>query len=520
MGTIKILWADDEIELLKIPIMFLEEKGYHVMTTNNGLDAIEAVKKNTFDIIFLDENMPGMTGLETLTKIKRINPTVPIVMITKSEEEDIMEEAIGSKIDGFLIKPVNPKQILHSIKKNVEEKHLITKKTNSAYQTEFGKLGIQINDNLNFDDWKKLYKKLVYWEIELSQSTDQAMMEVLQMQKSDANTSFAKFIKKNYFQWFDPKTQEKPLLSSNLLRNKVFPLLNQKRKTVFILLDNFRFDQWKTFEPYISEFYKVVEEDIYYSILPTATQYSRNAIFAGLMPTEIEKLYPDLWLNDEEDGAKNQYEEEMLGKQLSRVGLNVRYHYDKILNVRAGQKIVENIKDLLNYDFIVLVYNFIDMLSHARTEVEMIKELAFDEKAYRSLSLSWFLNSSLIQVFKELADKNVDIVISTDHGSIMVNNPIKVIGDKQTSTNLRYKNGKNLNYNYKEVFAVTDPSKAHLPLSHISTSYIFAQNNDFFAYPNNYNYYAKFYKNTFQHGGVSLEEMLIPVIHLKSKNAE
>lgn len=517
MREIEILWVDDEIDLLKPHIIFLESKGYKLETANNGYDAIELVKEKTFDLVFLDENMPGLTGLETLSKITDIRTGIPIVMITKSEEEYIMDEAIGSKIADYLIKPVNPKQILMAIKKITDKQRLVSEKTTSNYQSEFGKLGLQINDSLTAEEWKNTYKKLVYWELELEQSEGQQMDEVLQMQKNDANNSFIKYVRRNYEDWFLADSDDKPTMSPSIFKEKVFPSLQKQDKVVTILIDNLRYDQWKTLEPLISQFYTVKEEDLFFSILPTATQYARNAMFAGLMPSEIEKLHPELWVNEDDEGGKNQFEEELMKKQMARAGVNASFFYDKITNIDKGRKLLQNASKILDHDFSVIVVNFVDMLSHARTEMEMIRELASDESAYRSITLSWFEHSTLFELLKTLADKKVKVNITTDHGTIRVHNPVKVTGDKNTSTNLRYKQGKSLSYNSKQVFEINNPQSVHLPRLNVSTSYIFAYNNDFFAYPNNYNHYVSYYKNTFQHGGISLEEMLIPFISLEPK---
>lgn len=517
MRKIRILWTDDEIDLLRPHIIFLREKGYEVETANNGSDALDWVKKEHFDIIFLDENMPGLSGLETLSQIKTISPNVPVVMITKSEEENIMDEAIGSKITDYLIKPVNPKQILLSLKKNVEQKRLVTQQTTSAYQMQFAQIGMRINDRLSFEEWKEIYRKLVHWELELSSSEDSAMDEVLAMQKNDANQAFCRFIRENYLHWFGKPLGQRPLLSTDIFRQKVFPLLNNGRKVFVLLIDNLRFDQWRVMSSVVSEYFRTDEEELYYSILPTATMYARNAMFAGLMPSEIEKLYPNLWEDDDNEGNKNEHEEELLLKQMLRLGRKEKLFFDKISNLKSGRKLVEDLSAILENDLSVMVFNFVDMISHARTEMDMIRELAGNENAYRSLTLSWFNHSSLLELLKELAGNDIRVVITTDHGTIRVDNPVKVIGDRETNTNLRYKLGRNLNYKSRQVFDVTNPRDAFLPSRNVSTTYIFAQNTDFFAYPNNFNYYANYFKNTFQHGGVSLEEMIVPLVTLSPK---
>ncbi|MCP9200658.1 PglZ domain-containing protein [Gramella sp. GC03-9] len=516
MSKIKILWVDDEIDLLKPHIMFLESRNYEVNTCKSGTEALELIETENFDIVFLDENMPGLTGLETLAEIKEKRETLPIVMITKSEEEYIMEEAIGSKIADYLIKPVNPNQILLSIKKNLDHSRLISEKTTSNYQQEFRKIAMDMSQVNSWEEWIELYQKLIYWEIQLEDIEDSGMFEILESQKLEANNQFFKYISKNYQGWFE-KSADAPVMSHTLFKKMVIPELKKDQPTLLVVVDNLRYDQWKTLEPIINTYYKKERESAYYSILPTATQYARNAIFSGLMPSEMEKLFPDYWKNDTEEGGKNNYESEFLAEQLKRLGKDLKYEYHKISSLKAGKKLVDSFKTQKANDLTVVVYNFVDMLSHAKTEMEVIKELASNDKSYRSLTQSWFKNSPLLEIIQKAQQSGFKLILTTDHGTINVKNPSKVIGDKNTSLNLRYKTGRSLTYDNKDVLAIEDPKSVHLPTINMSSSYIFAKEDLFFAYPNNYNHYVSYYRNTYQHGGISLEEVVIPFVVLNPK---
>ncbi|HEX9649234.1 MAG TPA: bifunctional response regulator/alkaline phosphatase family protein [Cyclobacteriaceae bacterium] len=518
MQRYNILWADDEIDLLKAHILFLDKKGYNVTPVNSGADAIDMCEKQNFDVVFLDENMPGMSGLQALNHIKSSKPNLPVVMITKSEEEHIMEEAIGAKIADYLIKPLNPNQILLSVKKILDNKRLITERTNISYQQEFRSIASAFNSELSHEEWIDIYKKLVFYELAINSSDNRDMAEVFDMQKTEANSNFVRFVSQNYESWLNDPASDKPLLSHQLMKKKVFPYLDKDRPIFFLVIDNLRYDQWKILEPVIQEYFTIEEEDYYYSILPTTTAYARNAIFSGMLPLEMANTYPQFWVGEDVEDGKNNFESEFLEKQLARNNLDLKASYVKIKHVNQGKQLVDTIPNLRANQLNAIVYNFVDMLSHARTDMAMIRELAPDESAYRSLTLSWFLHSPLLESLKKIAEMNARLIITTDHGTIRVKKPFKIIGDKNTNTNLRYKQGKNLGYDGRDILVCKKPEAFHLPKINVSTSYVFAVEDHFFAYPNNYNYYVNYYKDTFQHGGVSLEEMIIPIISLNSKN--
>jgi CheY-like chemotaxis protein len=512
-----VLWADDEIDFLKPQVKFLQEKGYIITTVTNGQDAIEKARENQFDLVFLDEQMPGLSGIETLIQIKSTHKHLPVVMVTKSEEESIMEEAIGAQISDYLIKPVKPQQLLLMLKKHLESKQLVSDKTAGQFRMDFQNIMTDINNCVDMRDWMDVYRRLVFWELELDQSAESGMHDVFVMQKDEANNEFAKFVMKNYQGWMSKPNAATPTMSHTLMPDRILPALKADTCTFVVLIDNLRYDQWKTLQPMMNQYFRTVKEDMFCSILPTVTQYSRNAIFAGLTPLEINKRYPNQWFFDEDEEGKNNFEESFLRENLVRHKMDMKFSYTKVKNHREADALADKIPAMLNNSLNVIVYNFIDMLSHARTEMEVLKELAGDERGLRSVTRSWFENSPLLDALRRLQGKNVQLIITTDHGSIRVKTPAKVVGDRETTTNLRYKHGKHLTFNPKEVFEMKNPEDFKLPKPHVTSSYIIAKNDIYLCYPNNYGHYVNYYKNTFQHGGLSMEEMLIPLIFLESK---
>ncbi len=512
----KILWVDDEIDLLQPYFIFLADKGYEVSKCTNGLDAIEIINSENFDIVFLDENMPGLSGLETLSKIKRLKPNLPVIMITKNEAENIMDLAIGKQIADYLTKPVNPSQILLALKKHLHKRDIVKEQTTSEYSSEFQDINLNITNANSDEEFFDIYRQLTFWDLRLDETQNENMLGILMSQKEEANFAFSKYISKNYESWFK-QGGERPLMSPDIFKTKIFPMFDAGKKVFMIVIDNFRYDQWQMLQKSINQYFNVEEDTLYYSILPTTTQYARNALLSGLMPLQIKEMYPQYWFDDAEEEGKNQFEAELIGEMMKRYRRNINFSYHKINTSSEGEKLIETLPQIADNQLNVCVLNFIDMLSHARTEMRVIREITQSETAYRALAMNWFQHSPAIQLFRELAKTDFTVVVTTDHGTVCVNKPVKVVGDKETTTNLRYKTGKSLSYNKNEVFEILNPSRVQLPSHNVSSSYIFAKNRNFLAYPNNYNYYASYFRNTFQHGGISLEEMIVPFVVMNGK---
>ncbi len=515
MREIRILWVDDEIGVLKPYILFLTEKGFVTETCHSGNDAIVMVRERPYDIIFLDEHMPGLSGIETLRRIKALRPSIPVVMITKSEEEDIMDAAIGSQIADYLIKPVKPGQILLTLKRILNLEEIVTRQTTTIFREEFSQITDMISSASSFEEWCDLYRRLTFWQGELIRSSDTGMREVLRSQEADANRAFARYISSSYLRWLASGADERPLMSPALLTRRIFPMISRESPLFFILIDNMRLDQWQTIAGDLRQVMRTVDEELYLSILPTTTQYSRNALFAGLMPAAIGELMPEYWVDEHEDEGKNLNEEKLMGKNMLRAGVDCRWSYHKISSDSEGRTLNERLPQLMANDLNVLVYNFVDLLSHARTEIGLLRDMTGDEASWLTLTHTWFIHSPLMELLRLVSARGARVVITTDHGSVRVQKPVRVVGDRHTSMNLRYKSGRNLDYNPREVFEITNPSDAGLPAVNITSRYIFACASDFLVYPNNYNQVVTYYRDSFQHGGISLQEMLLPLVYLE-----
>ncbi|MCL5267888.1 MAG: PglZ domain-containing protein [Bacteroidetes bacterium] len=517
----KILWVDDEIELLKPHVIFLEDKGFQVDTATNGQDAIELVKQNfhyeNYDLILLDEMMAGMGGLSTLEVIKGIAPEIPVVMITKNEAESLMEEAIGQKISDYLTKPVNPSQILLTAKKIMDGHRIAGERVSKDYVSDFREISSRLESNLDYPDWIDIHQKLTYWELQVDEHPETGLKEPLTDQRRAANAAFGKYIDGVYREWVGKKT-DRPKLSHEVFETYVMPRMTSQKPVVLIVIDCMRLDQWLIMEEFLRDYY-AVSKDFYYSILPTATPYSRNAIFSGMLPLEMEKRFPEIWDkgNSDDDSSRNRFEKELLTDLLQRKRLRIDPKYIKIIDPDFGKNVVSNVPSFARSPLTAIVVNFVDILAHSRSDSDILKEIAPDESAYRSLTRSWFQHSYLLDLFAALAQTDATVIVTTDHGSVRSLRGSKVLGDREASTNLRYKFGRNLKCDNRQAIFVKNPEEFMLPRRGVTINYIIAKEDFYFVYPTDYHKYLEQYHDSFQHGGISLEEMILPVVYLEPR---
>lgn len=518
MNKTKILWVDDEIEFLRPHILFLEDKGYEVDTAANAEDALELVREKPFDLVLLDEMMPGKDGLTALGEIKRFNPALPVIMITKSEEETLMEEAIGAHIDDYLTKPVNPSQILIAAKKILERGEISQRRMTRDYTRELSQITGRLMGPMEPEDWVDLHLNLVNWDLELDAINASDMREIVHDQRRECNVEFGKYIERHYVNWIHD-SENRPPLSPDVVKKFVYPEIKKGQKVAFFVIDCLRLDQWLTLEKYFYEFFNI-QKDYYFSILPTATPFARNSIFSGLFPIDIERRYPDLWARGEDDEhSRNRYEAQLLKDQLRLLGYKspTDPKYIKILNTEDSNNLEKNLNSFMEGQFFSVVVNFVDILAHSRSDLPILKEIAPNESSFRSLTRSWFEHSTVYSIFKKLAEKNVTVILTSDHGSIRCMRGAKVLGDRETSTNLRYKYGRNLKVDPKHAMIIRDPNTLKLPKRNFNLQYIISKEDYYFVYPTNYHKYLAYYRDSFQHGGISMEEMILPVVHLQPK---
>jgi len=515
--TKTILWVDDEIDLLSAHIIFLRERGYNIVQSTNGDDAIEIVSKGGIDLVLLDEMMPGRDGLSTLEAIKDLNANLPVIMVTKSEEEHLMNEAIGKKINDYLTKPVNLSQILSAVKRILDRQKLTESTLTREFVSEFARINQRLMGGLDWQEWRDIHITLSEIDIELERFRDFGLKQSHQDLKKQSSAEFARFIIKNYRDWIRNRSLGPPM-SVDIIKNHVAPLLKDGIQTFFIVVDCMRLDQWLMIESILAEYYEI-KKSYYYSILPTATPFSRNSIFAGEFPSVVAKLYPDLWDRSSNEASRNRHERQLLDRQLAVLGLNFKNEpkYVKVLDFDEGQNLAKKISSYANTPLLSIVYNFVDILVHGRSESEILQEVAPNEAAFRSLMKSWFEYSHMFELLRKIAEWNCAVVITTDHGSVIGTKGTIAYGKKDTSTNLRYKYGDNLNCDTKQAWLIKDPREMNLPTWGLATTYIIALEDYYFVYPTKYSEYRRHYQNSFQHGGISLDEMILPVITLRPK---
>ncbi len=525
----QILWVDDNIEELRSQVMYLGEKGYDVEGVTNGQDALAVLREHPFDAILLDEMMPGMGGLETLEGIRRIDPSVPVIMITKSEAEDLMSRAIGKRIDDYLVKPVSPIQVLSALKRQLEARRLASEEVTRDYMSNFMAISDRIGTASSPADWEGIYNDLTTWSMNLFAYSDHGLLDTMAEQQAAANKVFGKYVRENYRQWISSEGDTGvggagaetgvPLFSPRVFESWVAPEIEQSKQVFWIVIDCMRLDQVRMIEPLLESYYHL-DRRTYWSILPTATPYARNALFAGLYPLDIAEGYPHWWVSDPaHEGSRNAHEADLLGELCHRTGSPAAgsNRYFKISDARDADPLHRNLGSLGDTRLVAGVYNFLDIMAHGRSQNRILKELAPDEAAFRSLMRSWFEHSNLFEVMKNLARRDCTVILTTDHGSMLCRRSMQIRGNKDTSSNVRYKFGDNLGVDDDSVMLMKNPMDYRLPTQSTIENYAVTSENHYLVYPTNFHEYERLYRDSFQHGGISLEEMLCPFIVMKPR---
>ena len=514
-ATKRILWVDDEVDLLKPHLLFLQARGYHVDAISNGDDALELLRENSYDLVLLDDQMPGRSGLEVLEVMRRENPHQRVVMVTKSEEDHTMTEAIGRRVDDYLVKPTSPRQVLSVVTRILEGSSIQQQRVAQDFAARFGTLSRAAQDASTADDYAAVYAELVGWQVRLEAAGETGLLDTVHQLVIDLRRDFGAWVVGEYPRWMKDAA-DRPRLSVDLVREFLVPRLGAE-PVWFVVLDCMRLDQWRAMAPLLAPYFEI-EESFHYSILPTATPYARNAIFSGLYPDQIAEKRPEWWDASDDEGSLNAFEDQLLIEQLKRLtGRDVPVHYEKIFSDRQAEQVRARVNHALRTPgmVIALVFNFVDLMTHGRSESPILMEVARDEAALRDLTKAWFERSTAYAVLQEAARQGHKVILTTDHGSILCQHSTTVFARKDATSNLRYKFGQDLRAEIASTaFSTRDEKDLRLPPGRLGMSYVLALEDFFFVYPTKLREYQARYKNSFLHGGISPEEMIVPVASL------
>jgi DNA-binding response OmpR family regulator len=513
-----ILWVDDEVESLSSHILFLQEQGFNVEKAAHGDDALALLQRTAYGVVLLDEQMPGRRGLDLFRAIRALDLTLPVVMVTKSEEPATLKDAIGADISDYLVKPVNPRQVLSVVTRILEGDRIRQQRLSRDFATRFRELEARRAGVLDWRSWTELVVELAEWEFRLGQAEEPGLSEALQSLQASLRQDFARFIDQQYAGWLRGTRADRPPLSVDIVPEFVEPALRQHKKALLVVVDCLRLDQWEAIRPLISTRFDV-ETSYYFSIVPTATPFARNAIFSGLLPAALQAAHPHWW-RDQDESSLNAHEHELLSAQLERrYGRQIPVRYEKVFTAADGEALLTRLPSHLAAEGVTaLVFNFIDQLTHGRTENSTLFEVARDAPALRSLTRTWFERSALWGALREAERRNVPVLLTTDHGSIHCHSPATVFARRDATANLRYKFGEDLRTQEREAAIVVDDLASFgLPARAPGTRLLLATGDRFFVYPTKLREYQARYRGAFLHGGVTPEEMVLPIALLTAR---